>query len=122
MGSQFPPEYLKLAIAGRNLKVDRVLALTATATPTVVEDIRREFAIPPEAYVNTGFHRPNLFLEFTPTSLSERDETLKQKLAASSLGPTIVYVTLQGGSGKGRRIPHHSGFFSPCLPRRNEKR
>ena len=94
-GHNFRPEYLKLAIAGRKLKVDRVLALTATATPTVVEDIRREFAIPPEAYVNTGFHRPNLFLEFTPTPPRERDETLKKKLAASSLGPTILYVTLQ---------------------------
>lgn len=94
-GHNFRPEYLKLAIAAKKLKVDRVLALTATATPSVVEDIRREFAISPEAYVNTGFHRPNLFLEFTPTPLSERDDVLKQKLAGSSAGPTIVYVTLQ---------------------------
>lgn len=94
-GHNFRPEYLKLAIAARKLKVDRVLALTATATPTVVEDICREFAIAPESYVNTGFHRPNLFLKFSPTPLSERDETLKQKLAASTTGPTIVYVTLQ---------------------------
>ncbi len=94
-GHNFRPEYLKLAIAAKKLKVDRVLALTATATPDVVEDIRREFAIPPEAYVNTGFHRPNLFLEFTPTPVVDRIQTLKQKLAASPVGPTIVYVTLQ---------------------------
>ena len=94
-GHNFRPEYLKLAIAAKKLKVDRVLALTATATPSVVEDIRGEFAISPEAYVNTGFHRPNLFLEFTPTPLRERDDVLTQKLAASSAGPTIVYVTLQ---------------------------
>src|SRR5690606_3287122 len=53
-GHNFRPEYLKLAIAAKKLKVERVLALTATATPSVVEDIRREFEIPPEAYVNTG--------------------------------------------------------------------
>lgn len=94
-GHNFRPEYLKLAIAAKKLQVDRVLALTATATPSVVEDIRREFAIPPEAYVNTGFHRPNLFLEFTPTPLSKRDEMLNQKVAAPPAGPTIVYVTLQ---------------------------
>lgn len=94
-GHNFRPEYLKLAIAAKKLKVEGVLALTATATPGVVEDIRREFAIPPEAYVNTGFHRPNLFLEFTPTPINERIETLKRKLAASPAGPTIVYVTLQ---------------------------
>ncbi len=94
-GHNFRPEYLKLAIAAKKLQVDRVLALTATATPTVVEDIRREFAIPPEAYVNTGFHRPNLFLQFTPTPSSERVAVLKQKLGSSTPGPTIVYVTLQ---------------------------
>ena len=94
-GHNFRPEYLKLSIAAKKLKVGRVLALTATATPSVVDDIRREFAIPPEAYVNTGFHRPNLFLEFSPTAAIDRIETLKQKLAASPGGPTIVYVTLQ---------------------------
>jgi ATP-dependent DNA helicase RecQ len=94
-GHNFRPEYLKLSIAAKKLKVGRVLALTATATPSVVDDIRREFAIPPEAYVNTGFHRPNLFLEFSPTAALDRIETLKQKLAASPGGPTIVYVTLQ---------------------------
>ena len=94
-GHNFRPEYLKLSIAAKKLKVGRVLALTATATPSVVDDIRREFAIPPEAYVNTGFHRPNLFLEFSPSPALDRIETLKQKLAASPAGPTIVYVTLQ---------------------------
>lgn len=94
-GHNFRPEYLKLAIAAKKLKVERVLALTATATPHVVEDIRREFAIPPEAYVNTGFHRPNLFLGFSPTPEIQRMDTLKSRLAASPAGPTIVYVTLQ---------------------------
>lgn len=94
-GHNFRPEYLKLANAAKKLRVERVLALTATATPGVIKDIRREFAIPPEACVNTGFHRPNLHLAFTPTPASDRDEVLKAKLADTSGGPTIVYVTLQ---------------------------
>ena len=97
-GHNFRPEYLKLAIAAKRLKVERVLALTATATPSVVADIRREFEILPEAYVNTGFHRPNLHLAFTPTPVCERIATLKEKLTASPTGPTIVYVTLQKGA------------------------
>lgn len=94
-GHNFRPEYLKLAIAAKTLKVDRVLALTATATPAVVEDIVRAFRIAPQAYVNTGFHRPNLQLDFRPTALDERLETLARRLAETSSGPTIVYVTLQ---------------------------
>lgn len=94
-GHNFRPEYLKLAIAAKKLKVDRVLALTATATPSVVADIRREFEISDESYVNTGFHRPNLFLEFSPTPSVERLAVLKEKLTHSEAGPSIVYVTLQ---------------------------
>lgn len=94
-GHNFRPEYLKLAIAAKALKVERVLALTATATPSVVEDIIREFEILPEAYVNTGFHRPNLHLAFSPTPQSERFEVLKERFGSTPPGSTIVYVTLQ---------------------------
>lgn len=94
-GHNFRPEYLKLAIAAKALQVERVLALTATATPTVVQDILREFEIAPEAYVNTGFHRPNLHLAFTPTDESARMEVLRARLHYVRKGPTIVYVTLQ---------------------------
>lgn len=94
-GHNFRPEYLKLAIAAKKLKVERVLALTATATPSVVEDILSEFSILPEAYVNTGFHRPNLQLAFSPTPLGERLDVLKDRLSKTAAGPTIVYVTLQ---------------------------
>ncbi len=97
-GHNFRPEYLKLAIAAKKLKVQRVLALTATATPGVVDDIVREFEIPPEAYVNTGFHRPNLHLAFSPTPAAKRIEVLKRKLGDSVAGPTIVYATLQKGA------------------------
>lgn len=94
-GHNFRPEYLKLSIAAKALKVERVLALTATATPAVVEDIIREFEIKPEAYVNTGFHRPNLFLSFSPTPATQRLQVLKKRLDELPAGPTVVYVTLQ---------------------------
>jgi len=45
MGHDFRPEYLKLARAASNLGINRVLALTATATPAVAKDICRSFKI-----------------------------------------------------------------------------
>jgi ATP-dependent DNA helicase RecQ len=39
-GHNFRPDYLKLAERARELAAERVLALTATATPVVVADIR----------------------------------------------------------------------------------
>ncbi len=94
-GHNFRPDYLKLAETARDLGVERILALTATATPAVVEDICAAFDIPRECAIVTGFHRPNLDLQTTPVSSADRDQLLLDRLQARPPGPTIVYVTLQ---------------------------
>ena len=94
-GHNFRPDYLKLAQLAKELKVERILALTATATPAVVESICEGFGIPPQAAVVTGFYRPNLELLTTPVSAGERDEALLERLRGRPAGTTIVYVTLQ---------------------------
>lgn len=94
-GHNFRPDYLKLAQTARDLGAPRVLALTATATPAVADDICAAFGIAPEDAVVTGFYRPNLQLLTTPVSAEQRDGLLLQRLQSRAPGPTIVYVTLQ---------------------------
>ncbi len=94
-GHNFRPEYLKLARLAKELHVERVLALTATATPSVAGDIVKAFGIGAHDVVHTGFYRPNLTLRVTPCRADERDDVLLQQLQANPPGPTIVYVTLQ---------------------------
>lgn len=94
-GHNFRPDYLKLAETARDIDAERVLALTATATPSVVEDICKAFSIPDDAAIVTGFYRHNLELLTTPTTADERDVLLVSRLLARDAGPTIVYVTLQ---------------------------
>jgi len=94
-GHNFRPEYLKLAALAKQLNAGRVLALTATATPDVVSDICRGFSIESDAYVNTGFYRPNLTLKFTSCGERERGSLLLNRLQNNPPGATIVYVTLQ---------------------------
>jgi ATP-dependent DNA helicase RecQ len=94
-GHNFRPDYLKLAGFARQIGAERILALTATATPPVLEDIRRVFAIAPECAVRTGFYRPNLELRSTAVTAGERDAALLAALQSRPPGPTIVYVTLQ---------------------------
>ncbi len=65
-GHNFRPDYLKLAARARELGAERVLALTATATPAVVADICAGFGIAEHDAVVTGFYRPNLTLLTTP--------------------------------------------------------
>ncbi len=93
-GHNFRPDYLKLAKLCRDLKVPRVLCLTATATPAVARDIRKGFKIAAKDLVQLSFHRPNLDLKVTPLSNSERKPHLLERLRASE-GAAVVYVTLQ---------------------------
>jgi ATP-dependent DNA helicase RecQ len=94
-GHNFRPEYLKLAQLAKELKVGRVLALTATATPEVAADIRRAFDIAEDDQIRTSFHRPNLHLTVSPCPAPERRQRLLQRLRERPPGPSIVYVTLQ---------------------------
>ncbi len=94
-GHNFRPDYLKIAALAKRLKVGRVLALTATATPEVADDIARTFDIAEADMVQTGFYRSNLELRVTPCTDGERREQLADRLRERPRGPSIVYVTLQ---------------------------
>ncbi|WP_153557295.1 RecQ family ATP-dependent DNA helicase [Roseimaritima sediminicola] len=94
-GHNFRPDYLKLAELTKRLEVPRVLALTATATPEVLEDICGAFNIAPEDAVRTPFFRPNLQLRSRVLTSEEHLPTLTDRLRSRPAGPTVVYVTLQ---------------------------
>jgi ATP-dependent DNA helicase RecQ len=93
-GHNFRPDYLKLATIFRKLRVSRILALTATATPKVETDIRRQFRIAKKDVVKLSFHRSNLDLRITPCSVENRKSILLDKVQASAK-PLIIYVTRQ---------------------------
>lgn len=93
-GHNFRPDYLKLAKLCRDLRVPRVLCLTATATPGVSEDIRREFGIGEPDHIQLSFHRRNLDLKVSPMASAERKPWLLKRLGEVD-GAVVVYVTLQ---------------------------
>lgn len=94
-GHNFRPDYLRIAKMAEQLRVGRVLALTATATPGVSRDICQAFGVADEDVVNTGFYRPNLRLRATTCEPHERDGLLLSRLKSRPPEPAIVYVTLQ---------------------------
>ena len=94
-GHNFRPDYLRLVRAVEACRADRVLALTATATPQVLSDICAGFSISSERAVRTGFYRPNLTLLATPVTAAARERALLERLAERPAGATIVYVTRQ---------------------------
>ena len=62
-GHDFRPEYMALAEAIEDLGSPTVLAMTATATPDVIDDIRHQLGIDDAEIVHMGIERPNLSLE-----------------------------------------------------------
>ncbi len=93
-GHNFRPDYLKLARLCKKLRIPRVLALTATATPKVAADIRKAFRIAAADHIQLSFHRPNLHLRVSPGPVSGRKEMLATILAGNE-GTAVVYVTRQ---------------------------
>lgn len=94
-GHNFRPDYLKLAAYAKQCKAERILALTATATPKVLDDICNNLQIKSEHAIRTSFFRENLKLTTCAVSFEERDRKLIEQLKGGSIGATIVYVTLQ---------------------------
>ncbi len=93
-GHNFRPEYLRLAHVARELGIRPVLALTATATPSVAADIRKAFDIAQADHVQTSFLRSNLHFRITPSTAQQRLAVLTKLLLKRKV-PSIVYVTLQ---------------------------
>lgn len=94
-GHSFRPDYLKLARIARQLNAQRVLALTATATPAVLDDICQQFGVAPEDAIQTPFYRPNLKLAMQLCDQDSRQQQLLRRLSQVNASPAIVYVTLQ---------------------------
>ena len=109
-GHNFRPDYLKLAKAVESLNVERVLALTATATPTVSDDMAAAFKIQPADVINTGFYRPNLEFRITGCQGHERDQLLLHRLNERPPGATIVYVHLQKDAEHVAKFLRDNGF------------
>ncbi|ATB37053.1 ATP-dependent DNA helicase RecQ [Cystobacter fuscus] len=62
-GHDFRPDYAQLGQVRKRLRPPRTVALTATATPEVRDDIVRSLLMKDPQVFAEGFDRPNLFLE-----------------------------------------------------------
>ncbi|TNY20349.1 ATP-dependent DNA helicase [Rhodotorula diobovata] len=99
-GPSFRAEYLKVSRFAKEIEAERVLCLTATATPSVVKDIcaaNNGFDIDLEHGVfSTGAFRPNLSLQIKPcANYRSKVSVLAPFLRARGDGAAIVYVTVQ---------------------------
>ncbi len=90
-GHDFRPDYAQLGAVRRRLKPPRTVALTATATPEVRQDIVKVLLMKDPRVFVSGFDRPNLFLEVVPVTgdAEKRDACLE--LSKNAQGSGLVY-------------------------------
>ena len=132
-GHDFRPDYLRLGAAIEALGHPRVLALTATASPRVREEIAERLGLrEPKIFVQ-GFDRPNIYLRVDKfeTETEKRDALIHRVRWADK--PGIIYVATRraarevmqaleeegvdslyyhGGLGRKERDEAHEWFMS----------
>ena len=91
-GHDFRPAFLGLGAAIRALGSPPVLALTATATDRVLDDVIRQLGLENPAVINLGVYRPNLHyrVEQTATDIAKQQRLVR--ILRDTAGTGIVYV------------------------------
>jgi ATP-dependent DNA helicase RecQ len=120
-GHDFRPDYFTLADAADRVGARATMALTATATPQVAQDIARRLRLREPARITTGFDRPNLsFAVVACRGGRDKERRLAAALSEPDALPAIVYAGTRGASedlatGLSRALgepalPYHAGM------------
>jgi len=131
-GHDFRPDYMRLGKALEKIGRPQCVALTATATPVVREDIMKVLGLREPFERVSGFSRPNLSLGITAVDkAAQKDERIKAVISAHKTG--IIYcatrkkvdlvsetlaswgvkcVSYHGGMGDAERVKAQEIFIS----------
>jgi ATP-dependent DNA helicase RecQ len=91
-GHDFRRDYRTLGLHLPALRPAPVIAMTATATPLVQNDIVRQLGMSSAARFIHGFRRENLAIEIVETPKPRRAELTRELLADPTRRPAIVYA------------------------------
>jgi ATP-dependent DNA helicase RecQ len=117
-GHDFRPDYRTLGEHLPALRPAPIIALTATATPTVQKDIVTQLNLSRPALFIHGFRRDNLHIEVLELSKPRRTEFTANFLSDKTRRPAIVYAPSRKAAEElagelGRRFPaaaYHAGL------------
>ncbi len=93
-GHDFRPDYSRLGLYRRQLGGIPAIALTATATPEVADDIAERLELRDPLILRTGIERANLFMAVTEVHSDEEKLDVIMARILEIGGPGIVYSAL----------------------------
>lgn len=97
-GHDFRPDYLRLKKVIEELGRPPILALTATASPPVRDEICERLGMTEPHVVVMGFDRPNIFLEVRSYQSGEEKSRLLVEAVAQGPKPAIVYAATRAAT------------------------
>lgn len=106
-GYDFRPSYLKISEIRKELAEVPVLALTATATPRVIEDIQEKLEFKDSAVYRMSFERENLSYIVRQTEDKENELI---HILSSMPGSAIVYVRNRKATKEVAQLLESKGF------------
>lgn len=117
-GHDFRPDYRMLGQRLAQLRSAPVIALTATATRIVQDDIVEQLSLGAGRRFIHGFRRDNIAIESVEIAKPERPAVVAKLLAAAEHRPAIIYAASRKevealADSLGRRIPaapYHAGM------------
>ncbi len=124
-GHDFRPDYRTLGEWLPLLRPAPIIALTATATPRVQQDIVTQLRLLNPALFVHGFRRDNLALEIVEMSKPRRNGFIRDYLEAPETRPAIVYAPSRKAADElalelNARFPaaaYHAGLETPVRER-----
>ena len=115
-GHDFRPDYRSLGEHLPNLRPAPIIALTATATPTVQGDIVAQLRLHSPALFIHGFRRHNLAIEVVELSKPRRNAFVVDLLKPASARPAIVYAPSRKSAEELANLLNHSVPREPGAP------
>ncbi|ACV60976.1 ATP-dependent DNA helicase, RecQ family [Desulfofarcimen acetoxidans DSM 771] len=115
-GHDFRPDYLNIKDFYQNLNYrPTILALTATATPMVQQDILHYLDIPRAKLINSGSDRPNLYMEIIRVD-KEKDKlpALRETLKNQRDNGIIYAATRKDSEWLSVWLARHLGIKTAC--------
>jgi RecQ family ATP-dependent DNA helicase len=91
-GHDFRPDYRLLGERLKLLRPAPVIAMTATATPRVQEDISKQLELKNPALFIHGFRRTNIAIRVLEMNPSQRADAVLKLLSQEGATPAIVYA------------------------------
>src|SRR6185312_15134418 len=116
-GHDFRPDYRMLGQRLPLLRPAPIIALTATATPQVQDDIVAQLGLTRAERFIHGFRRTNIAIEIVERSPGQRADVITEILADKARRPAIVYAATRKNAeeigatlGKKLAAAYHAGM------------